>query len=519
MTTIIVGAGSGGGALAARLTEDPDHEVTLIEAGPDYPIAEDVPAPVQDAYEMSVEGFDWGLQAYFLEPPESRDPQPYPRGRIVGGSSAVNAAIAQRATVEDIESWKSDGNTEWGWQDVEPFFKRLENDLDFGERPAHGAEGPVPVFRHPREQWAPAVRAFEQACLDRGFPACEDLNEPGATGVGPVPRNQVGVIRASSLVTYLAEARDRPNLTIMPDATVARVLFEGTRAVGVEVDRGGELEQHFADRIVLAAGAVHTPHILMLSGVGPEDVLAAQGITPVVVSEGVGRNLQDHPFVPVLTLMKERTEHVGVRAELKFTTKDAGELVDDMMIFGSVLDPATMNMDVDTKGKMALILVALLAKPRSIGWLTLSSPDYKVQPELHVNLSSDPTDVTRLKETVRLAFEIATSSPVKDEIDEILFPDADTVNDDEKLEAFIRSISNTSYHGSCTCRIGPDGDPLAVVDQHLAVRGTENLWIADASVMVRVPTGLTNLTSYMIGERLAGWLSTTAGDREEVASR
>ena len=390
---------------------------------------------------------------------------------------------------------------------MQPYFERLENDLDFGERPAHGAEGPVPIFRHGPDEWAPAVRAFVQACRDRGFPACEDFNEPGATGVGPVPRNQVGVVRASSLVTYLAEARERPNLTILANSTVTRVLFEGTKAIGVEYDRDGALEQVFADRIVLCAGAIHTPHILLLSGVGPADVLSTHGIEPVVVSEGVGQNLQDHPFVPLLTLMKERTENVGVRAELKFTTKDAGELVDDMMLFGSVLDPATLNLEVDTKGKMALTLVSLLAKPRSAGWLTLSSPDYKVQPELHVNLSSDRSDVTRLMESVRLAHDIATSSPVADEIDEILFPDADTVADDEKLEAFVRSISNTSYHGSCTCRMGPDGDPLAVVDQGLAVRGAQNLWIADASVMVRVPTGLTNLTSYMIGERMADLLT------------
>ena len=532
MHTIIVGAGSAGGALAARLTEDPDHEVTLIEAGPDFPRAEDVPPPVQDAYEMSVEGFDWGLQAYFLEPAAARAPQPYPRGRIVGGSSAVNAAIAQRATVEDMASWEADGNTGWSWDDVLPYFKRLETDLDFGERPAHGTDGPVPIFRHAPDEWAPAVRAFVQACRDRGFPACEDFNEPGATGVGPAPRNQIGTVRASSLVTYLAEARQRPNLTILADSLVTRVLFDGTRAVGVEyaasgapvayagtttpADLGGEMNHVLADRVVLSAGAIHTPHILLLSGVGPAEVLAEQGIEPVIVSDGVGRNLQDHPFVPVLTLMKEPTEDVGVRAELKFTSKDAGELIDDMMIFGSVLDPTTMNLEVDTGGKKALFLVSLLAKPRSIGWLTLSSPDYKVQPELHVNLSADPSDVSRLMESVRLAYDIATSSPVADEIDQILFPDAETVADDEKLEAFVRSISNTSYHGSCTCRMGPDGDPLAVVDQGLAVRGAENLWIADASVMVRVPTGLTNLTSYMIGERMAELLSKTptsmAGD-------
>lgn len=506
LSTIIVGAGSGGGALAARLTQDPEQQVTLIEAGPDFPTDAEVPAPVLDAYEMSVADFDWNLQAYFIEPAEAREPQPYPRGRLVGGSSSVNAAIAQRATVEDLAAWKAAGNEEWGWDDVLPAFERLEKDLDFGEAPGHGADGPVPIFRHDRDEWAPAARAFEQACIDRGHPQAADLNQPGATGVGAVPRNQIGTVRAGSLMTYLKEARERPNLTIVAEATCTRVLFEGTKAVGVEIDRGGEVEQLHADRIVLCAGAIHTPHILMLSGVGPEAVLKQQGIDPVLVSEGVGQNLQDHPFAPVAMLLKEPTTHVGVRAELKFTTQDAGDLVDDMMIFASVLDPASMNMPVDTGDKMALFFVSLLAKPRSVGWMTLSSPDPKVQPELHVNMVADPSDVTRLMESVRLAYELATTSPVKEHLDSIIFPDAETVADDEKLEAFVRGIANTSYHGCGTCRMGPDGDAGAVVDQRLAVRGAQNLWIGDASVFPQVPTGLTNLSSYMIGERLGEWL-------------
>jgi choline dehydrogenase len=511
-TTIIVGAGSAGGALASRLTEDPDREVILIEAGPDYAKRDEVPLPICDANEMSVEGHDWGLTGYFLEPQDVRDPQPYPRGRLVGGSSAVNAAIAQRAAVADLERWVADGNDEWSYEQVLPFFKRLENDLEFGDSDIHSGSGPVPIRRYGREVWSPAARLFEEACLERGFPACPDHNAPGATGVGPVPRNMIGEVRASSLLTYLVEARERPNLTIVSDATCRRVLFEGNRAVGVEVERGGEVERIEADRVVLSAGAMHSPQLLTLSGVGPQDVLHELSIEPVAISEGVGQNFQDHPFIGVMGLLKEKTEFNGVRCELKFSSEVEGGSLDDLMLWASVLDPATLNMPVDTRGLDALTIVAQLARPESVGWLNVTSSDVHVQPEIHVNFLSDEggVDLARMMHATRLAFEIATKTAVAGEIDEILFPDRETVEDDAKLEEWLRGIITTCYHASGTCRMGPEGDSGAVVSQRLAVHGCENLFVADASVMPCVPTGLTNLSAYMIGERLAAWL------REEV---
>lgn len=513
-TTIIVGAGSAGGALAARLTEDADHTVILVEAGPDYAVRDEVPAPICDAYEMSVEGHDWGLTGFFLEPPETRDPQPYPRGRLVGGCSAVNAAIAQRASVADFEEWVAAGNDEWSYEQVLPFYKRVETDKDYGETAVHGGSGPVPIFRFPREEWSPVAKIFEQACLDRGFPSCEDHNAPGATGVGPLPKNQIGDVRASSLLTYLFEARTRPNLTVLSDTTCHRVLFDGTRAVGVEVEREGEVERIEADRVVLSAGAIHSPQLLTVSGIGPREVLAELSIDPVVISEGVGQNFQDHPFVGVMGLLKERTEYGSVRAELKFSSGLTGGRLDDLVLWATILDPATLNMPVDTRGLQAVTIVAQLALPNSVGWLKVTSKDVSVQPELHVNFLSDEgdADLRRMMHMVRLAFDLATNTAIADELDELLFPDRETVQDDAKLEAWLRSMVTTCYHATSTCRMGPDDDPGAVVSQRLAVHGTENLYVADASVMPSVPTGLTNLTSYMIGERLAGWL------REEHAA-
>jgi choline dehydrogenase len=512
-TTVIVGAGSGGSALAYRLTEEPDEQVVLVEAGPDYAELPQTPQDICNAAQMSVQDHDWGLQAYFLEPPDKREPQPYPRGRVVGGSSSVNAAIAQRATVEDLDTWVAAGCPEWSYDATLPYFQRLENDLDVPDGPGHGNSGPIPITRHWPDEWAPAVRYFAQACLDRGYPECKDFNAKGSTGVGAVPRNLIGEeeLRASALLTYVAEARRRPNFRLLADTACRRVVFDGNRAIGVEVERDGQVEQIAADRVVLAAGAVHTPHILTLSGVGPAEVLDAIDVDRVAVSEGVGRNFQDHPFTPVVALLKDPTDKEGVRAQLKFSSSDGG-LVDDVMLFATVLEPATLNLDIDTKGRKALILNSLLAKPRSIGWLTTVSPDHRVQPELHVNFLSDRSDVERLKESVRLAYDILTRSQVADEVSEVLFPDADTVADDKKLTDYIYAVSQTSYHASATCRMGSDGDPHAVVDQRLAVRGTEGLWVADASVMVNVTTGLTNLTAYMVGERLADYLKADGPD-------
>lgn len=507
-TTVIVGAGSGGGALAARLSEDPDQHVILIEAGPDYSESAAIPDDLLDAKEMSVDKHDWGLSAYFFEPPETRTPQPYPRGRVVGGSSSVNAAIAQRATPEDLDGWVAAGAKGWSYADTLPYFQRLESDLDFPDAPGHGNQGAIPIKRHRPEDWAAAARAFEQACLKRGYPACADANAEGSTGVGAVPRNLAGEreYRAGSLLTYIAHSRGRENITIKPDAMCRRVLFDGARATGVEVEHDGVVETISADRTVLAAGAVSTPQLLTLSGIGPRKTLESLGIGPVVVNEAVGKNFQDHVFSPVLGLLKERTDKLGVRAQLKFSSS-SGALNNDMMMFSTIADPVTLNLDVETKGRKALTLVSLLARPRSVGWLDILSTDVHQQPDLHVNFLSEPSDIQRIMESTRMAWDIMTSEPVSSEVDEIVMPDAETIADEDKLAEYVRSVGTTSYHASGTCRIGAAGDPAAVVDPKLAVHGTEGLWVADASAMVNVTTGLTNLTAFMIGERLADWLN------------
>jgi choline dehydrogenase len=508
--------------LAARLSEDPDHKVILVEAGPSYLDIENdqLPEDIRDAGEMSVERHDWGLQGYFIEPAEDRELQPYPRGRVVGGSSSVNAAIGQRGTPDDFAAWAAIGNEEWEWDKVLPYFNRLENDLDFGDRPYHGASGPVPITRYPESDWAPAVQACARAWREQGFPDCADFNDPTATGVGPTPRNLVGEVRASSMVTYLKQARERPNLTIISDTMCRCVVFDGVVAVGVEVERDGETEVIRTDRVVLSAGAIHTPHILMLSGIGPAAPLTEVGIEPLVVNEAVGQNLQDHPMIPVVTLLREQTDRLGARSALRFTSEIGNELglVDDMSVFPCVMEPSTLNLDVDTKGRKALTFISNVSKPRSIGWMTITSADPHVQPELHFNYVSAPEDMARAMASVRMVRDMCQRLPLKDEITEIVMPDTETVADDARFQEWIRTVVTTAYHPVGTCRMGPAADPGAVVDQHLAVHGVEHLWVADASVMVNVPTAFTNLTAFMIGERLADWMKSEAPQTASASS-
>jgi choline dehydrogenase len=499
--TVIVGAGSAGSTLAARLSEDPEHEVILIEAGPDYPDRSTTPPSILNPYDIA-EDHDWGFGAFFTEPPESRDIVKYPRGKLVGGSSAVNASFAGRGYPSDFQEWVDLGNDAWSWKHVAPYFERLETDLDFGAE-----AGPITITRVDRDLWPAAMLAFEEAALQRGYLAAPDYNAPDSTGVGPATRNQSGDIQANGLLTYIEQARSRPNLIIRSDVRVRRVLFEGHAVSGLELITRSGGETLAASRVVLCAGSIMSPHILMHSGIGPADVLAQFEIPVVHVLKGVGRNLQDHPLIFTFCILAPEPpgKRFGSLAMLK--TAASGSDYDDIIIFPAVLEPSALLLDIEVGDRKALAVAGQVAKPRSVGWLTLKSADPDVVPEIHLNFMSDRRDLDRMMEVTRLGYDLATTEAMSAHIERILFPDDATISDDALLERWIRASVSTGYHAVGTCRMGAGDDPMAVVSQRLAVHGLSGLWVADASVMPTITTGLTNLTAFMIGERTADILT------------
>jgi choline dehydrogenase len=382
------------------------------------------------------------------------------------------------------------GATGWGWADVLPYFRRLEDDADFGDRPYHGRGGPIHVMRHlPLEG---NEDLFLAACEEAGHERVADHNEPRRIGAGPIPRNLRDGRRQSTLLTYIAAARPRPNLSIRADTLVDRVRLEGERATGV-VLAGGETVG--ARRVVLSAGAYASPALLLRSGLGPRADLERLGIACRVDLPGVGEGLMDHPVTMVTLDMDNPVDPGFIRMATMCKTRSEPSLeVDDLKI--SMYPGDLFNMS----GLTGLYVEVNVAGSR--GRVGIASADPTAPPLIEHRFLTDERDLDRMVAGVRQAVEIndVMSRSVRSEV---LLPDRETADDEELLRAHLRQFHSTGYHPSGTCRMGAPGSPEAVVDPLLRVRGVEGLQVADASVMPEVPRCNINLPTLMIGERAA----------------
>ena len=502
---VIVGGGTAGCIVAARLSEDPERSVLLLEAGPDFPDFEQLPDMLKLGWgtvnlEARAAGSPYNWSFTGTATPQ-QGPMPVPRGKTLGGSSAINGQTFIRGAAEDYDTWASWGNDDWSYIQCLPYFRKLESDADFHDD-FHGADGPVPVRRFPRESWPALQEAFFQACTDAGYPYSPDVNNPDATGISQRAENNIDGVRISMALAYIAAIRHRLNLTIKPNAQAARIMFEGNRATGLEVESGGERFVVEGEEIILCAGAVASPQLLILSGLGPAGQLEALGIPVAVDLPGVGQNMRDHPNVSVRFRVKDDVpeDPNAMRALRLRYTATGSETPHDM-----ILSPASLNTVVrDNNPAHAINCGLYLAAGQGELWLTSADPN--APPSMDYHYLEDPWDVERLREAVRLCLRLLEGDSYSPYIEEIIAPTPADLETDEALDGWLRRNISTSYHISGTCKMGPDTDPMAVVDQQLRVRGVSNLRIADASVMPDVVRANTNVTTMMIAERVADFI-------------
>jgi choline dehydrogenase len=515
---IIVGAGSAGCVLAARLTETPGVRVLLLEAGRrDNSWQIDMPAAVGSL--LSCDRFNWN---YISEPEPFLEGRrlTHPRGRVLGGSSSINGMVYIRGHALDYDGWARGGASGWSYADVLPYFKRAEQHLH-GSDAYHGSEGPLAVFA-PDIERSPLAAAFVRAAAEAGYPLTPDVNGEQQEGFGRIDRTTKNGRRWSAARAYLRPAMSRPGLVIQTEALVHRILLDSGRASGVEYSVRGLKKQVRADaEVIVSGGAINSPQILLLSGIGAVDDLRAAGVQPMHDLPGVGAHLNDHPDIVVqhrclqpvslygvnrgagklLTGLRWFIRHDGLAASNHFEaggfirSRPGVDFPDLQLTFMPLaIQPGTVN-DAGTHSYQVHID---LMRPRSLGRVKIRSADPAAPPSLLFNYLKDPQDRQDLRTSVRLTREILAQPALAPFRGEELSPGAN-IQADADIDAFVRKGLETCYHPVGTCRMGTGAD--CVVDEQCRVRGLAGLRVVDASVMPAIVSGNTNAPTIMVAEK------------------